>query len=198
MTRLRIPKQARSQQTWNRLLDAAGELLEEVGVERISTNMVAERAGVTPPTLYHYFPDKYALLQTLGERLMETQNALVSLDPTQGDAAIARVLIEHVELTRSTPGGPWVTRMLRAVPQLAEVRLASHRELADSIANRLLEFDATQDPRVVANRARLAIDVGYAAVELALEEPELDPVQMMQDTAGAIRSILRLPDEPGT
>jgi AcrR family transcriptional regulator len=35
-------------------------------VERISTNLAAARAGVSPPTLYHYFPDKYALLAPWG------------------------------------------------------------------------------------------------------------------------------------
>ena len=34
-------------QTRERLLDVAGELLGEVGIERISTNMICARAGVT-------------------------------------------------------------------------------------------------------------------------------------------------------
>ncbi|MFN5821845.1 MAG: TetR/AcrR family transcriptional regulator [Novosphingobium sp.] len=47
----RKPTQKRALATYERLLDAAGELLAEVGVERISTNLVAARAGVSPPTL---------------------------------------------------------------------------------------------------------------------------------------------------
>ncbi|WP_445380862.1 TetR/AcrR family transcriptional regulator, partial [Pseudomonas syringae] len=46
----------------------------EVGIERLSTNLVCERAGLTPPALYRYFPNKYALLTVLGERLLEKQN----------------------------------------------------------------------------------------------------------------------------
>ena len=60
------PKQERALQTRERLLDVAGELLGEVGIERISTNMIAARAGVTPPALYRYFGDKYAVLEALG------------------------------------------------------------------------------------------------------------------------------------
>src|SRR3546814_14818475 len=73
----RPPQQDRARQTRKRLLDVAGELLAEVGVERISTNMIAARAGLTPPALYRYFNDKYAVLEALGRRLMERQNAVL-------------------------------------------------------------------------------------------------------------------------
>ncbi len=186
----RKPTQQRALATYERLLDAAGELLEELGVERISTNLVAARAGVTPPTLYHYFADKYALLAALGERLMAAQNALVGLDPGQDEAAIARVLLDHVSLTRASPGGPWVMRMLRAVPQLAEVRLASHRELAAALARQAWIADPWQDRAELQRRARLCVDLGYAAIELVFDEPELDEAAIMADTARAIRAVL--------
>src|SRR5678815_5337556 len=68
------PKQERAMQTRERLLDVAGELLGKVGIERISTNMICARAGLTPPALYRYFKDKYAVLEALGLRLMDRQN----------------------------------------------------------------------------------------------------------------------------
>lgn len=186
----RKPTQKRALATYERLLDAAGELLAEVGVERISTNLVAARAGVSPPTLYHYFADKYALLAALGERLMAAQNALVALDPGQDEAEIAKALLEHVDLTRAAPGGPWIMRMLRAVPQLAEVRLASHRSLAAALAERALAENAEAGRAVVERRARLAVDLGYAAIELVFDEPGMDEAAIMADTARAIRAVL--------
>ena len=52
------PKQERAQATYERLLDVAGALLGEVGLDRISTNMICARAGLTPPALYRYFNNK--------------------------------------------------------------------------------------------------------------------------------------------
>lgn len=187
---LRLPRQKRSQATFERLLDAAGHLLEEVGVERISTNLVAARAGVSPPTLYHYFDDKYALLTALGERLMATQNALVTVDPDVDEAGIARILLDHVSLTRASPGGAWVMRMLRAVPQLAEVRLNSHRQLAAAMTDAALAHDASADRSLVETRMRLVVDLGFAAIELALDEPSLDAQAVMAEAARAIRTLL--------
>jgi len=186
----RKPLQKRSIATREKLLDAAGALLAEVGVERVSTNLVAAKAGVTPPTLYHYFDDKYALLAALGMRLMEAQNALVPLDPGQDEGVIAKSLLDHVDLTRQSPGGPWVMRMLRAVPQLAEVRLSSHRMLTGELVERALALEPRQDRASLERRARLAVDLGYAAIELVFDEPELDSRLIMQDAARAIRALL--------
>ncbi|UIP07821.1 TetR/AcrR family transcriptional regulator [Erythrobacter sp. SDW2] len=188
----RKPTQQRAIATYEKLLDAAGALLEELGVERISTNLVAERAGVSPPTLYNYFTDKYDLLAALGERLMEQQNALVVLDPAQDEAALAASLVEHVRVTLAYPGGPWVMRMLRAVPQLAEVRLASHRSVAAQLVEALLVRDPALDRAIAERRARLAVEFGYAAVELVFDEDGRDVDAIMRDTARAIRGLLDL------
>src|SRR6185295_13227040 len=97
------PKQERAMQTRERLLDVAGGLLGEVGIERISTNMICARAGVTPPALYRYFKDKYAVLEALGRRLMDRQNEVLFtwLDRHVPDGLTA--LAEHTEdLLRAT------------------------------------------------------------------------------------------------
>lgn len=185
----RKPQQDRSKKTYERLLDVTGQLLEEVGVDRVSTNLVAERAGVSPPTVYHYFADKYALFRALGERLMTAQNALVAIDFHQSEAEIAATLAAHVRLTRDFPGGIWVMRMLRAVPQLSEVRLASHRLLAASIADQAVERDPAIDRAALERMVRLAIEMGYAAIEMALEEPSLDVDETMRLAARAVRSL---------
>ena len=71
------PRQDRAKRTYEAILEAAAELLVEVGVERISTNLTAERAGITVPALYRYFPNKYAMLNALGAVLMDRQNEVV-------------------------------------------------------------------------------------------------------------------------
>jgi AcrR family transcriptional regulator len=188
----RKPTQRRAIATYERLLDSAGELLEESGVERISTNLVAERAGVGPPTLYNYFTDKYDLLAALGERLMDQQNALVVLDADQDEAALAASLVKHVQVTLAHPGGPWVMRMLHAVPQLAKVRLTSHHAVASQLAEALLNRDLTLDRATAERRARLAVEFGYAALEMVFDEDGQDIDAIMRDTAKTIRAMLGL------
>jgi AcrR family transcriptional regulator len=44
------------------ILDAAEDLLAGVGEEGLSIREICIRAGVTPPTIYHHFGDKGALI----------------------------------------------------------------------------------------------------------------------------------------
>src|SRR5882757_7039977 len=71
------PTQARAQDTYEVILATAGEMLRDMGFEQLTTNAICERAGLTPPALYRYFPNKYAILKELGDRLMIAQDELV-------------------------------------------------------------------------------------------------------------------------
>jgi AcrR family transcriptional regulator len=65
------PVQIRSSTRISALLDAAAEVVEEVGVERMTTAMVAERAGASIGTVYRYFPDRIAVLSALSIRSID-------------------------------------------------------------------------------------------------------------------------------
>ncbi|WP_349897067.1 TetR/AcrR family transcriptional regulator [Parafrigoribacterium soli] len=62
------PVQARSTARLTALLDAAASVIGEIGYERLTTAMVAERAGASIGTVYRYFPDRIAVLQSLSAR----------------------------------------------------------------------------------------------------------------------------------
>jgi AcrR family transcriptional regulator len=62
------PVQARSAARLTALLDAAAAVVDEIGYERLTTAMVAERAGASIGTVYRYFPDRIAVLQSLAAR----------------------------------------------------------------------------------------------------------------------------------
>ena len=62
------PRQQRSRETYERVLDVAAKTFEELGYAGTTTNKVAGAAGISIGTFYHYFPDKDALLYALAER----------------------------------------------------------------------------------------------------------------------------------
>ncbi|WP_239656260.1 TetR/AcrR family transcriptional regulator [Mycobacterium riyadhense] len=51
--------------TVERILDAAAEVLKERGYDGASTNRIAEAAGISPGSLYQYFPNKDSILEAL-------------------------------------------------------------------------------------------------------------------------------------
>jgi AcrR family transcriptional regulator len=63
----KLPKQERSQATVEAILTATTRILTEKGYDHLTTNRVAELAGVSIGSLYQYFPNKEALIFALGE-----------------------------------------------------------------------------------------------------------------------------------
>lgn len=56
------PRAVESEATRRAILDAAAELLASAGEEGLSIRELCLKAGVTPPTVYHHFGDKAALV----------------------------------------------------------------------------------------------------------------------------------------
>jgi AcrR family transcriptional regulator len=190
------PRQERAKRTYEAILAAAAELLVEVGVERISTNLVAERAGITVPALYRYFPNKYAVLNALGAALMDKQNAVFQAwfdqyldadNPQQLLNNIYQVLKRTYDVTRRQTGGLEVVQALRAVAPLQEVRLASHRLVAAQFAKIVADLLAKPEDEAIRIRARLSIDTGYAIVEMALEDPSLSTETLLREGSRMIQ-----------
>jgi AcrR family transcriptional regulator len=73
----KTPRQSRSANTVNVILDATARILVERGYAATSTNAVAERAGVSVGSLYQYFSNKDALIAALHTRHIEQMYAVM-------------------------------------------------------------------------------------------------------------------------
>lgn len=201
MTAYRQPRQERSRRTFDALLDATGYLLAEIGIERISTNLICERADVTPPALYRYFDDKYAILFALAERLMLRQNvaleAWVAAYGGQGLDVIRDKLIELLrtmsEITGSQPGAIWIMRALRSVPALTPIRLYSHNHVTDLLTDIYWQYLPHVERETIRRRTRLSVEMAYSMDEM-LKEEEFDQERLFADAAFVFRQMFSFPE----
>lgn len=192
------PRQERALLTYERLLDVAGELLAEMGIERISTNLICARAGMTPPALYRYFRDKYAVLEALGRRLMDRQNAVLfawldKYGPLGVDAlgeAVEELMRDTAKVTASEVGAVWTLRALRAVPQLTHVRIESHRLVTDRMAEVYAPLMPDLPRDVLWRRLRISVEFGFAADEMLNEETLIPRDDILRDAALILRHSL--------
>ncbi|WP_303760490.1 TetR/AcrR family transcriptional regulator [Sphingobium yanoikuyae] len=197
----RVPVQERSRRTFEILLDSAGYLLGEVGIERISTNLICERAGVTPPAFYRYFDDKYAILYALAERLMNRQNialeAWVERYRHAGLAVIEAKVIELIrtmhEITANEPGALWILRALRAIPALTPIRLYSHDFVADLLTDIYMPHLSHVPRDLVRRRTRMSVEIAYSLDEM-LKEKELDAELLFEDAAHVFSAMFHYPE----
>jgi AcrR family transcriptional regulator len=90
----RVPQQVRSRGRVRRILEVAGEIVVESGVEAVSTRAIATAAGLPVASLYQYFADKEAILLALVERDIAEMDAQVAKDIGSMTTMSVRSLVE--------------------------------------------------------------------------------------------------------
>ena len=121
----REPSQPRAKEMVERIIAAGQAVLLERGYDATTTNHIARAAGISPGSLYQYFPDKAAVLSQVIERYSEDVQARLSrgflrtlrsdsrevvranvtnlLDVFEENPALLRVLVEQVPRSEHSP-----------------------------------------------------------------------------------------------
>lgn len=102
------PVQQRGAERITHLLDAAAELIDDQGIDGLTTTAVAARSGSSVGVVYRYFPNIQALLRGLGARNHDEyrKRAVTAVENTPERWLDAPVILidEYVEMMRTVPG----------------------------------------------------------------------------------------------
>lgn len=158
---IKIPRQPRSVEMVHCILNAGMHVIEAEGLHAMTTNRVAERAGVSVGSLYQYFANRESILAGIIER------SLLDITQLMRSTHIASVdePIDHGLRTRITmllryydPHLPVVRRVLREAPLFADNGMLANMEqvLVDMIRDYLLH-----------NAHRYRLRAGTAGVHVA-------------------------------
>lgn len=121
--RRRRPRQARAQQTVEAVLDAVARVLKRHGVDAVTTNRIAEAAGISIGSVYQYFPDKAAIFVALHEcHVDQVARALEAALVAHAAAPLAELIAALVDvMVASHTEDPELHALLfREVPHRAE------------------------------------------------------------------------------
>jgi len=186
--------------TFEKLVRAAGEVLSEVGFEKLTSNAICARAGVTPPSFYHHFRDKYQVLEELAQRLLSKQNEAFrtwvggyeeSPNPVPSLEELERWFSTATDIVAREPGGIWTMRALRALPHLNHVRLEWQRQYTDQIFQLTRRFVQETDWPLLWTRIRILAEFGYVVDELVYEEDRVAKEIIICEAARLVHASLR-------
>jgi AcrR family transcriptional regulator len=160
------------------ILDAAGRLLEEVGLDGFNTNLLAERAGVRVRSVYRYFPNKLAVVAALAGRMTEEWGnwfedfAWVADPRADWRGALVEAVERFYQGVRALPGGAAVRRAMRASPELRTIDQQDNERLARRLARALRARGAALSPRRARVVARNLIETAVSVIDLAILDEE--------------------------
>lgn len=149
----RKPRQARSQERVNRILDVAEALFAHQGYTATTTNAIAAQAQVPIGSLYQFFPDKTAILQALALRYAEKlHQQLAVIDAAQPDTlSLSDYVDQLIDTTdRFFTDHPSYRAIFMEVQgtvrELAEIDEATDAKLIQDLAQAFAKRDASLAP----------------------------------------------------
>ncbi|MBO1331931.1 TetR/AcrR family transcriptional regulator [Streptomyces sp. VRA16 Mangrove soil] len=189
----RTPVQRRSAERLSRILDACADLLDEVGYERLSTRAVAGRADVPIGSVYRFFTDKRAMVDSLAQRNLEryTERVTGRLDAIPADdwrAAMDAFLDEYLAMKRTAPGFSLVdfgTQIPVGAPDAAP-----NVRVADTLTDLLAPHLGRTADEALRRTFLVAVEAADALVRLAFQTgPEGDEA-IIAETRELLRAYL--------
>ncbi|KAA1418322.1 TetR/AcrR family transcriptional regulator [Mumia zhuanghuii] len=174
------PRQARSRATVDRILASGREVLLSDGYDAFSTNRVADAAGISPGSLYQYFPNKHAIVAAIVDRYSDdvSDQVAASLVDRLGEVGPAMVrACADALLTALEENADLLRVVFEELParQNAARRAALERRVQDLVAAYLAASRAGEpsprQPTVVAWVLVLAVE--NLAVRWVLDAPPI-------------------------
>ncbi len=185
----RKPRQARSQERVNRILDVAEALFASQGYTATTTNAIATQAQVPIGSLYQFFPDKAAILQALALRYGEMlHQQLAAIDETE---LVALSLSDYVDqlidttdrfFTENPSYYAIFMEVQGTIRELAEIDEATDAKLIQDLANSLAKRNASSEPMDYEAIAYVLVKAIGTLLWLSLSQEKLFRQRLVKET----------------
>jgi len=143
----RVPIQARAIERVNKILDTASMLMGDPDYDKVTTHLIAEKAGVSIGSVYQFFPNvesvKIALIERLLDQYYEHFDQTISANPDVADLVEFSGLLVNTthEFYQSQPEVVSLIVTNRSSEEFNAVNL----RLNEKIQSRVADFFANKD-----------------------------------------------------
>ncbi|MFO0679709.1 MAG: TetR/AcrR family transcriptional regulator [Polyangiaceae bacterium] len=175
----KAPRQERSRETVKAILDATEIVAKKHGIAKVTTRRVATVAGVSPGTLYQYYPTREALLVAVEERAWgglatAFTEKLESVRAMDFEAAVEELTDVFVTEAAKAIESHGTLLNSMAPEEIKKGRRELVERVAGVIAASLAQKFNAPEPMKFLLPARLVVRGAIAFARLAVEERDHD------------------------
>lgn len=178
------------------MLEAASELVVEVGVEAVTTRSIADKAGVPVASLYQYFADKEDVLLALVERDMQEMEQQVAEDLAQlTDFSVARVvdatMRAYVKVYQRRRAFVEIWLRGRTNPTINAYGRSIHERIAGGVRDTAQYTEGMTEHRLSPKILLLAVDLGDRVMQLAFLDDDQGDQEYIDEGITMISAYLQ-------
>lgn len=194
----RKPKQERSRERIDAILSTTMRLIGEKGIDAVTMKEVGALAGGPIATVYHYFPNKSAILAMLYERFSEVSRARLTdiiadiREAKDVVAAADQLLDDYLGRVAGDPAIQDLQNAIQADKALKNLDIAETRHQARMFCDHVIALIEPGKHEQFERMVLLIFQLAGGVVRLALAEGEMESRRTIEDYRSIIHTQLRL------
>lgn len=198
LKRRRTPQQKRSQKRINEILEATARLLAKVGLDDLTTVLVARELGISVGSVYHYFPNKFAILYAVGEAWLEEMTTVLEtienweMDAIGVDGFVDQYCDEMLKIYRLQVAVLPLVQAMFAMPELRELDERHDEEIIGCLMGVCRRLGSRKKDDELNRISRLVLEISHAIFLVIVEQNEKRGAKTLADLKRMLNEYLRL------
>jgi len=190
------PVQGRSRERSRQILDATSELLERVGFDDLNTILIAEAVGISVGSLYHYYPNKHAILHAMAMRWLD--GIAQALEVIRGwpveeipvNDLLDRMLAEMLRVYKKQKAVLTLVQAMFSVPELRDLDTYHDELVIAAMADVFRRMGSTAHIRERERLGRLYLEITHAAFLVIVNQKGARAQKTLADLKLMLRTFL--------
>lgn len=186
----------RGQQRRNQVLDAAAACFRRYGFHGCSMAQMAKEAGMSVGHIYHYFPNKEAIIDAIVKR--DLYECLEAIDQLAGSADVFRDMVQGLDEPIANSLDPDNAALQFEIlaeasrnPKVAEMVLAAHQHVHDKVAELIRRGSPKPlTPQQLDSKIELTGALFDGLMAHALRAPQIDRTALVELMRSTLLHIL--------
>ena len=190
------PVQERAQKQIQKIVSTTAQLLDQVGQDDLTTILVAKHAGISVGTLYHYFPNKYAIMYTLAEQWVEEmQKAIEELEAEAVEKQSIKIFVEFsiqriMKVYLNQKGLLPLVQAMYGVPELQSLDNKHDEIVIKGMARMFARLGISNDQDELLRLGLAYLEISHALLLVIVDKSEIADNKTLADLKFLIFSLL--------
>ena len=190
------PVQERAQKQINNILSTTAQLLDQVGQDDLTTILVAKHAGISVGTLYHYFPNKYAIMYSLTEQWIdEMQKAIDELEAEDIEKQSIKIFVEFsiqriMKVYLNQKGLLPMVQAMYGVPELQSLDNKHDEIVIKGMARMFERLGVSSNKDELLRLGQAYLEISHALLLVVVDKSEIVDNKTLADLKFLILSLL--------
>jgi AcrR family transcriptional regulator len=193
----RSPQQQRAQKRITEILGVTASLLGEVGLDDLTTVLVAKKLGISVGSVYHYFPNKFAILYAVGERWLEEMTKVLraiesrDLENMHIDDFVEQYCDEMLIIYRRQIGVLPLVRAMFAVPELRALDERHDEEIISGLMVSYQRLGIKKGQEELNRMGRLVLEISHAIFLVIVNQNQQRGTKSLKDLKSMLKGYLQ-------